>query len=113
MKKKLLAYQISGQTVSVDVFSWSEIELEGNKPFLSIDDGESIPSGYTDISSIHNWSSFGWDVCCPITSNKLEVGEMGIRYQIKELLTPSQLTGSTSGLTAQEIDIVKNFKFSY
>lgn len=110
MKQQLLAYQISGQTIGIDIETWNDVDLNGNKAFLAIDDGASIPTGYTDISSIINWGFFGSSTCCPTTGNDLELSEMYIRQQIKELLTHAQLTGNTSGLTAQEIEIVKDYK---
>ena len=40
MKKYLLAYQISGQTVGVDISSWSDVDLNGNKAFKIIRSGD-------------------------------------------------------------------------
>lgn len=55
MGKQLLGYQISGQTVGVDLDEWSSLDLNGNLPYLIIISGETIPNGYVDISTIVNW----------------------------------------------------------
>ena len=59
MKKLLLAYQISGQTVGVDIQSWNVNDLNGNSAFKIIISGDTIPNGYIDISSIVNWDAYG------------------------------------------------------
>jgi len=59
MKRILLAYQISGQTVGIDLPQWNSIDLNGNLPFKMIYSGDTIPNGYVDISSIENWDKFG------------------------------------------------------
>lgn len=72
MKKKLLAYKISGRTytsedeyfdweniLGVDIEQWHEKDLNGNKSFDIIFDHEDVLSGYSDISSIENWHKFG------------------------------------------------------
>lgn len=52
----LLAYIIDGQAVGVDLVSWDDDALNGNKPFIASNE---VLSGYKDISSIENWDSFG------------------------------------------------------
>jgi hypothetical protein len=59
MKKYLLAYQISGQTIGIDIQSWNTDDLNDNQPFKIIKSGDTIPSGYVDISSIVYWDMFG------------------------------------------------------
>lgn len=92
MKKKLIAYQISGQTVGTELVGWSENELNGNKPFATIFDDEQIPSGYVDISSIQNWNKFG----IQNTNDYLVVKD-----QIKLL----GFEKSWTGLTSEEKDL--------
>jgi len=57
--KKLLAYQISGQTIGFDIETWNESDLSGNPEFIAIDENEPIPAEYVDISSIINWCNYG------------------------------------------------------
>jgi hypothetical protein len=59
MKKYLLAYQISGQTVGIDLNSWSDSDLNGNKAFKIIISGTTIPAGYIDISTMLTWHQYG------------------------------------------------------
>lgn len=59
MSKILLAYTINGQTVGIDLPSWDTADLNGNIPFKLILSGATIPSGYTDVSSIINWNKLG------------------------------------------------------
>lgn len=62
MEKQLLAYQISGQTVGVDLTSWQIDDLNDNPAFIFIMTGDTIPNNYVDISSIENWDSFGFSI---------------------------------------------------
>ena len=87
MKKNLLAYTISGQTVGTELNTWTEFELNGNEPFLIIFDDEPIPSGYTNISSIQNWHLFGLG-----TGNDYLV----TKDQIKQIMLGKNWTGLTS-----------------
>lgn len=59
MKKYLLAYQISGQTIGIDINSWNTDDLNGNQPYISINSGDTIPDNYINITSIINWKLFG------------------------------------------------------
>jgi hypothetical protein len=59
MKKYLLAYQINGQSVGVDLSTWNSNDLNGNPPFKIILTGSTIPNGYANVSSIVNWDKFG------------------------------------------------------
>lgn len=81
MKKFLLAYQISGQTVGIDLFSWVDSDLNGNEPFKIINSGDTIPDGFINISSIENWNKFGDGVANDYFVYKSEiktlVGEIG------------------------------------
>lgn len=92
MKRYLLAYQISGQTVGVDLDSWTSAELNGNEPFKMIYSGDTIPSGYTDISSIVYWDKFGHNVAndyfvykCAIKTIVTEMGWTGLTNTEKDL----------------------------
>lgn len=56
---KLLAYTINGETVGIQVLTWSDADLNGNKPWLSIPDNDPVPPGYVDVTSIENWNGVG------------------------------------------------------
>lgn len=88
---KLLAYNISGQTVGVDIQKWNESDLDGNKPFIVNSFAENA-SGYTDITSIQNWNRYGLDYAADYGAVKF-----GISDVFKEK--------SWSGLTNIEKDI--------
>lgn len=93
MKKKIIAYQINGQTVGVDLLSWLNTDLKGNEPFRCIPKNEDIPSGYVDISSIENYDKFGLNVSSD---------HMSIKKGIVEIVQEKKW----SGLTNNEKDIV-------
>lgn len=93
--KQLLAYQINGQRVGIDITSWSVLDLNGNREFKVIESGDTIPNGYVDISSIINWSTFGQN----------EESWYDVRLKIQNLL-PNSLTG----LTETELSIVSEYK---
>lgn len=99
---KLLAFILSGQTLGVDIESWNVTQLSGNIPFTIINDNDSIPSGYTDISSIENWSKFS----SGIIDNFYY---MSTRNEIQKLLSPEVATGNTSGLTSSELAVVQEY----
>lgn len=92
--KNLLAYQISGQTVGIDIQSWNVLDLNGNEPFRFIYTGETIPNGYTDISSLLNWGIYGESV----------LNYNNVRIQMRSLL-PDTLTG----LTEPEMEVVVKY----
>jgi hypothetical protein len=98
-KKKLIAYQISGQTIGTDIDIWKNINLNGNEPFQIILSGTTIPSGYTDISSIENW-----DIFATAIANDYAV----VRFAIKEIVEINQW----SGLTNTEKDLAIKY-YSY
>jgi len=75
-KKKILAYQISGQTVGVDLPVWNTPDLNGNQPFKIILSGDTIPSGYTDITSIVYWDKFGTDIANDYLLVKFEIRDI-------------------------------------
>lgn len=56
---KLLAYTIGGQTIGIDITTWTPDMLSGNTAFITIADTGSTPTDYVDISSVANWDSFG------------------------------------------------------
>ena len=91
-KKHLLAYQISGQTVGIDIDSWNDNDLNGNPAFQIILSGQTVPSGYTDIDDIVNWDKFGLQV-----ANDYSV----VKFEIKDIVN---LIGWT-GLTNTEKDL--------
>jgi len=76
MKKDLLAYQISGQTVGIDITTYNAVDLNGNPPYQIILSGTTVPTGYTIISSITHWDMFGLDV-----ANDYSV----VKFAIKEI----------------------------
>ena len=57
MNYNLFAYNISGQTVGVDINSWWPKDLNGNEPFVLVS-GQTL-NGYDKITSIYNMSNFG------------------------------------------------------
>lgn len=87
MKEQLLAYQISGQTVGVDIQTWNDSDLNGNQPFKIIISGTTIPNGYVDISSIQNWDMFG-ELCAN--------DYMCVRFKIRDLCREIGWTGLTN-----------------
>ena len=87
MKKYLLAYQISGQTIGIDIDSWDTTSLGNNTPFKIIISGQTIPTGYVDISSIINWNSFSLSIV-----NDYLV----CKNSIKEIVIEKSWTGLTS-----------------
>jgi hypothetical protein len=87
MKKYLLAYQINGQTIGVDINSWGIASLNGNSPFKIINSGSTIPSGYVDISSILNWDKFGENAANDY---------MVVRFEIRDLCRAKGWTGLTN-----------------
>jgi hypothetical protein len=77
MKKYVLGYTISGQTIGIDITSWNGADLNGNLPFRIINSGATIPSGYTDISSIVNWDEFGESIANDY---------MVVRFELRDLI---------------------------
>jgi hypothetical protein len=92
-KKHLLAYQISGQTVGIDLVGWNDADLNGNPAFQIILSGQTVPSGYTDIDSIENWDRFGLQI-----ANDYSV----VKFSIKEIC---EYNGGWTGLTNTEKDL--------
>lgn len=95
MSKQLLAYQINGLSVGVDLIQWDSADLNGNQPFKIIISGATIPNGYTDIITIANWSKFG-----TIVANDYLV----VKHEIKELVSVkgwTNLTNSEKDLAIQ------------
>jgi hypothetical protein len=76
MSKQLLAYQINGLAVGIDLIQWDSADLNGNQPFKLILSGTTIPVGYTDISSIINWNKFGCMVANDYLVCKNEIKEI-------------------------------------
>jgi len=84
---KLYGYQISGQTVGIDIESWENDDLNNNKPFIIINSGDTIPSGYVDISNIENWDTIGLNV-----ANDYLV----VKFEIKNLVDQTGWSGLTN-----------------
>jgi len=57
MNYNLFGYNISGQTVGVDISSWSRSQLNGNDAFVIVS-GQTL-NGYNNITSIEHMSNFG------------------------------------------------------
>jgi len=92
---KLLGYILNGNVLGTQVTTWTNDQLNGNRPFLSIEDNDIIPNQYSDISSITTWGSLGQNV----------ESWYNVRSEIQKLL-PSSLTG----LTETELAIVSEYK---
>ena len=75
-QKKLLAYQLSGETIGIDINSWNTKDLNGNNPFLIITSADTIPNNYVDITSIENWDKFGNDVANDYLVVKFEIRDI-------------------------------------
>lgn len=56
---KLQAYILNGKIINVEIFNWSEEQLNGNSPWIA---NEVIQSGYADITSIENWNTIGFNI---------------------------------------------------
>ena len=85
--KRLLAYQISGQTCGIDIFTWYVKDLKGNTPQKIILPMEDIPTGYVDISSIEYWDQFGFNVATDYAV---------VKFSIKGIATRLGWTGITN-----------------
>jgi hypothetical protein len=95
MSKQLLAYQINGLSVGIDLVQWDSADLNGNAPFKLVLSGATIPNGYVDISSIVNWNKFG----CMVANDYLVC-----KNEIKELVFKKgwpSLTNSEKDLAIQ------------
>jgi len=89
---KLLAYQINGQTIGIDIGVWDDAMLSGNTAFMAIADTGSTPTDYVDISSIVNWDAYG---------TQTTLTNVEIRIEITKLVTLDP--------TAAEIEILENW----
>ena len=56
MRKQLVGYTINGQVVGVDLQQWN---IPNDQPPFKIINSDTVPSGYTDISTIIYWDKFG------------------------------------------------------
>ena len=82
MNYNLFAYNISGQTVGVDINSWWPEELNGNEPFVLVS-GQTF-NGYDNITSIEDMYNWGSNPC-----GSYQTWQKGVR-----------LTGYETGWTA-------------
>jgi len=87
MEKKIIAYQISGQTVGIDIQNWNNNDLNGNLAFTFVLSGDTIPSNYVDISSIGYWNDYGYNF-----ANDYSV----IKFAIKNIVIYSGWTALTN-----------------
>jgi hypothetical protein len=100
MKKQLLAYQIGGQTIGIDILSWNNDDLNGNQAFKIIISGQTIPAGYVDISSIANWDVYG---------ETMANDYLVVRFEIREICNYR----GWAGLTNAEKDLAIKHYVSY
>ena len=70
---KLLAYTIGGQTIGIDITTWSASMLSGNTAFMAIADTGSTPTDYVDISSTFYWDNFGGGTTLTAPEIKTEI----------------------------------------
>jgi len=70
---RLLAYTIGGQTIGIDITSWTSATLSGNTAFIAFADTGGLPSNYVDISSTTNWDQFGGLTTLTDAEIKLEI----------------------------------------
>ena len=56
---KLQAYILNGKIINVEVFNWTLDQLNGNQPWII---NETLQNGYSDITSITNWNSIGFNL---------------------------------------------------
>lgn len=96
MNKYLLAYKIGGLAVGTEIGYWSVSDLNENPPFKVINENESIPEGYTNISSITAWHNFGMNLV-----NDYLVG----KTEIKNIIN----TTGWANLTAEEKDLAIHY----
>jgi len=92
---KLLGYILNGNVLGTQVTAWTNDQLNGNRPFITIADNDATPNDYSDISSIITWGSLGQNV----------KSWYDVRLEIQKLL-PNSLTG----LTESELAIVSEYK---
>ena len=84
MEKQLLGYTINGQVVGIDILQWN-IPNYG-QAYLIINSGSTIPSGYTNISSIINWDQFGITIAIQFLTIFLPIAmELFTRVHITEV----------------------------
>jgi hypothetical protein len=100
---KLLGYVLDGSVLGTDIITWNNDDLQGNSPFMSIDASDNIPAGYSDISSIATWGSFG-DVFFP----KEPLSKT--RSEIRGILTQPQIDGSLGDLSEDEINVLDKYQ---
>ena len=74
--KHLLAYQIDGSIVGVDIESWNNADLNGNEPFKIILGTDPSVAGYVNIDSIENWDKFSYNVANDYSVTKFAVKEI-------------------------------------
>lgn len=98
-KKHLIAYQISGQTVGIDIETYDPADLNGNPAMQIILSGETVPDGYVTIDTIEYWDRFAMGI-----ANDYAV----VKFQIKDMCG---IIGWT-GLTNTEKDLAIKY-YSY
>lgn len=58
---KLCAYTINGNKIGIDILSWTSNDINNSDPFLILNDSDTVPNNYVDITSIENWYNFSPD----------------------------------------------------
>ena len=97
MSMNIFAYNISGQTIGIDLSSWNSNDLSGSTPFAV--STASTLSEYANITSIPNWDEYGGSV--GYTHCK-------IRHEIKDIYDTQ--TGTTwSAYTLDEKVVLSKY----
>jgi len=109
---KLVAYQINGQTIGIDIGVWNDAMLSGNTAFQAIADTGSTPTDYVDISSTVYWGDFGGQTTLSAAEIKTEIVKLipdvptAEEYEILEGYTDvglNSMTNILSGVTVGSV----------
>jgi len=98
---KLLAVNINGQVLGVNILSWSTPTVSGCTPFLAIADNGVIPANYCNISSVTNWDKLGGNTTLSQGEIKAEIVKLipntptEPQYRILETYTSVGLNSMT------------------
>jgi hypothetical protein len=98
---KLLAVNINGQVLGVNILSWSTPTVSGCTPFLAIADNGVIPANYCNISSVTNWDKLGGNTTLSQGEVKAEIVKLipntptEPQYRILETYTSVGLNSMT------------------
>jgi len=86
-----------GQKVGVDLKSWTDTDLGGNVPFKA---EATVSAGYSDISSIENWASYG-------RSTGLKRKE--VKAEIKIIYDATSPSQNWASLTSDEKKVIAKY----